>query len=150
MFFSLFCVCRTCEGYPKPEITWTKDGEAIKRHLGSAKQQKWSLEFEEATTYDSGNYTCTVSNPHGTISFTFKLLIQGNNLVVVGPLSLDGVSCVFFRPPPPPPRIGREAKRLPLEVYPLVIPSDHLERQYSFEKSAADVDIHYWQQFNGM
>ncbi|XP_046633062.1 fibroblast growth factor receptor 4-like isoform X1 [Daphnia pulicaria] len=64
------------DGYPKPEIVWTKDGGPIKRHLGSAKLQKWSLELEEATTYDSGNYTCTVSNSHGSVSFTFKLLIQ--------------------------------------------------------------------------
>ncbi|XP_059352290.1 fibroblast growth factor receptor 4-like isoform X2 [Daphnia carinata] len=64
------------DGYPKPEIVWTKDGGPIKRHLGSAKTQKWSLELEEATTYDSGNYTCTVSNLHGSVSFTFKLLIQ--------------------------------------------------------------------------
>lgn len=64
------------DGYPKPVIVWTKDGGPIKRHLGSAKAQKWSLELEDATTYDSGNYTCTVSNAHGSISFTFKLLIQ--------------------------------------------------------------------------
>ena len=55
----------------------TKDGGPIKRHLGSTKMQKWSLELEEATTYDSGNCTCTVSNSHGSVSFTFKLLIQG-------------------------------------------------------------------------
>lgn len=70
-------VCPPATGYPKPEIVWTKDGGPIKRHLGSAKLQKWSLELEEATTYDSGNYTCTVSNSHGSVSFTFKLLIQG-------------------------------------------------------------------------
>ena len=64
-------------GYPKPEIVWTKDGGPIKRHLGSAKMQKWSLELEEATTYDSGNCTCTVSNSHGSVSFTFEVLIQG-------------------------------------------------------------------------
>lgn len=39
--------------------------------------QKWSLELEEATTYDSGNYTCTASNAYGSVSFTYKLLIQG-------------------------------------------------------------------------
>lgn len=64
-------------GFPKPEIAWTKDGAPIKRHLGTAKMQKWSLELEEATTYDSGNYTCTVTNAHGTASFTYRLLIQG-------------------------------------------------------------------------
>lgn len=70
-------MCPPATGYPKPVIVWTKDGGPIKRHLGSAKAQKWSLELEDATTYDSGNYTCTVSNAHGSISFTFKLLIQG-------------------------------------------------------------------------
>ena len=69
-------------GFPKPEITWSKDGGPIERHLGSAKQQKWSLELEEATTYDSGNYTCTVSNDHGTATFTFKLMIQGTSTII--------------------------------------------------------------------
>lgn len=67
-------------GFPKPDIAWTKDGGPIKRHLGSAKMQKWSLELEGATTYDSGNYTCTVTNAHGTVSFTYKLLIQGKTV----------------------------------------------------------------------
>ena len=82
-------VCPPATGYPKPEIVWTKDGGPIKRHLGSAKLQKWSLELEEATTYDSGNYTCTVSNSHGSVSFTFKLLIQGKLLFLSNCLLLD-------------------------------------------------------------
>ena len=42
---------------------------------GLDQDAKWSR--EEATTYDSGNCTCTVSNSHGSVSFTFEVLIQG-------------------------------------------------------------------------
>ena len=101
VFFLLRLAIFRRKGNPRPTITWTKDGGPIKRHLGSAKLQKWSLELEEATTYDSGNYSCTVSNSYGNISFTFKLLIQGNN-------SRRPVACyrILFADGPPVP-LGR-------------------------------------------
>ncbi|KDR22672.1 Basic fibroblast growth factor receptor 1, partial [Zootermopsis nevadensis] len=61
------------EGNPEPNITWTKDGSAPDRNLGSIRSGRWSLILEDLVVSDSGNYTCIVCNLCGCINFTFKV-----------------------------------------------------------------------------
>ena len=71
-------------GEPKPTVKWSKDNQknTIERHLGSVKQNKFYLILEDVTPYDSGLYTCNVSNSLGWIGFTFELLVQGKQMLM--------------------------------------------------------------------
>lgn len=65
-------------GNPTPNITWLKDGLPVERKLGEVKYKKYySLDMEDLTTYDNGNYTCIVCNVMGCINFTYKVQIMG-------------------------------------------------------------------------
>lgn len=67
------------QGHPQPEIKWLKDGVSFDSEInlnGHALRRKGDrLIIERAVLRDSGNYTCVVSNIHGTISFTMTLFI---------------------------------------------------------------------------
>lgn len=63
-------------GNPTPVMTWSKNGEKTILH-GSLKRSKWSLTLEAIAQQDSGQYTCTASNIHGSLNFTFSLTVQG-------------------------------------------------------------------------
>lgn len=69
-------------GTPTPTIKWTKaNGQPIKRHMGDFKNQKFAIVLEDLIPADSGNYTCTVCNVHGCISYTMKLEVNGEFFV---------------------------------------------------------------------
>lgn len=56
-------------------ITWTKNKKQLNRPHGKYIQKKWILRFEDATTEDSGTYTCLVCNSFGCIDFSFSVKI---------------------------------------------------------------------------
>uniref|UniRef100_A0A182JNW8 receptor protein-tyrosine kinase n=1 Tax=Anopheles christyi TaxID=43041 RepID=A0A182JNW8_9DIPT len=64
------------DGYPKPNITWTKDGREIERTMGQVKKVNWAIVLEDLVPQDSGSYTCTVCNRVGCVSFTTKLEVK--------------------------------------------------------------------------
>uniref|UniRef100_A0A182F986 receptor protein-tyrosine kinase n=1 Tax=Anopheles albimanus TaxID=7167 RepID=A0A182F986_ANOAL len=64
------------EGYPKPNITWTKDGRDIERSMGQAKKVNWAIVLEDLVPDDSGFYTCHVCNRVGCVNFTTKLEVN--------------------------------------------------------------------------
>lgn len=82
-------------GNPMPNITWLKFNKSLKENQ-NALIRKWSLTLKDVVPDDAGNYTCIVSNEHGTIQWTYKLeivqrvpyapIIDGpkNQTVVVG------------------------------------------------------------------
>lgn len=76
---------KLCTGNPEPNITWTKDGSAPDRNLGSIRSGRWSLILEDLVVSDSGNYTCIVCNLCGCINFTFKVDIIGKLISFVLP-----------------------------------------------------------------
>uniref|UniRef100_A0A1S4GGZ1 receptor protein-tyrosine kinase n=1 Tax=Anopheles gambiae TaxID=7165 RepID=A0A1S4GGZ1_ANOGA len=64
------------DGYPKPNITWTKDGRKIERAMGQVKKVNWAIVLEDLVPQDSGSYTCAVCNQVGCINFTTKLEVK--------------------------------------------------------------------------
>uniref|UniRef100_A0AAG5CXG3 receptor protein-tyrosine kinase n=1 Tax=Anopheles atroparvus TaxID=41427 RepID=A0AAG5CXG3_ANOAO len=64
------------DGYPKPNITWTKDGREIDRTMGQAKKVNWAIVLEDLVPQDSGLYNCLVCNRVGCINFTTKLEVN--------------------------------------------------------------------------
>lgn len=81
-------------GYPKPNITWTKDGLAIDRKLGNVRRRNSSITLEELIGTDSGKYKCEVCNSLGCISHVFKFEVIGKlrwNLFASERLRIDFV-----------------------------------------------------------
>ncbi|XP_053671028.1 fibroblast growth factor receptor homolog 1-like [Anopheles nili] len=64
------------DGYPKPNITWTKDGQEIVRAMGHAKKVNWAIVLEDLVPQDSGLYNCKVCNRVGCVNFTSKLEVN--------------------------------------------------------------------------
>uniref|UniRef100_A0A182QYK6 receptor protein-tyrosine kinase n=1 Tax=Anopheles farauti TaxID=69004 RepID=A0A182QYK6_9DIPT len=61
------------DGYPKPNITWTKNELPIVRTMGQVKKVNWAIVLEDLVPNDTGNYTCLVCNRVGCIQFTTTL-----------------------------------------------------------------------------
>ncbi|XP_065556842.1 fibroblast growth factor receptor 3-like [Artemia franciscana] len=68
------------QGDPKPQIIWTKDGGNISRKLAPVITSKWYLKMSDLIESDTGNYTCTLFNEHGSINFTYQLSVKAVNL----------------------------------------------------------------------
>ncbi|XP_017090084.2 fibroblast growth factor receptor homolog 2 [Drosophila bipectinata] len=71
-------------------ITWTKNKKPLFRSTGVYVEKKWILRFEDATTEDSGSYTCRVCNAFGCIHFDFSVKIferTRSSPIIVVPLN---------------------------------------------------------------
>jgi Immunoglobulin I-set domain len=64
-------------GNPKPNITWTKNGEVIMRSMGQVSYKKYAIVLEDLVPKDSGAYDCKVCNKLGCINYTTKLEVLG-------------------------------------------------------------------------
>ncbi|XP_016997567.2 fibroblast growth factor receptor homolog 2 [Drosophila takahashii] len=69
-------VTLACPVSGRANITWTKDNKPLNRELGVYVAKNWSLRFVEATSEDSGKYTCNVCNAWGCIQFDFSVQIN--------------------------------------------------------------------------
>lgn len=59
---------------PTPRITWFKDGQPfIESKFNNFEKRMWKLYVYDLAPSDAGNYTCVVSNPYGSINWTFTL-----------------------------------------------------------------------------
>ena len=65
----LFC---EAEGYPKPLVTWRKDGEVLQSSINET-----DFIIHETNEKDAGNYECKASNSFGTVSYTVEVTIKG-------------------------------------------------------------------------
>ncbi|KAH8270112.1 hypothetical protein KR018_004090 [Drosophila ironensis] len=74
-----------------PNITWTKDKKKdLFRSVGIYVTKRWTLRIEDATTEDSGLYTCNVCNSFGCIDFEFSVRINDrtrSSPIIVVPLN---------------------------------------------------------------
>lgn len=71
------------KGNPTPNITWTKDSNAIVRKVGTVRQLKWTIILENLTPNDSGSYTCKVCNSNGCIEYTTQIEVEGKLVVML-------------------------------------------------------------------
>lgn len=71
----------TCQisGFPTPEICWLHDGGKIivgERHKIIQEDQFYTLEINKTILEDSGTYTITAKNIHGSLSCSCKLIVD--------------------------------------------------------------------------
>ncbi|XP_063876640.1 hemicentin-1-like isoform X2 [Scylla paramamosain] len=78
--FSLYC---PVVGSPLPNITWSKNGAVIEKHLEQGFNEHISfgedgqlLLVSSATVEDSGNYTCSAQNTGGSDSVSYVVAVQ--------------------------------------------------------------------------
>lgn len=66
-------------GFPKPVITWDKNGHAIEeKHEERRRMSKrGNLEFKEIQFEDRGIYTCAAENLLGRIDLTVNVTVKG-------------------------------------------------------------------------
>ena len=71
----------SASGYARPTVTWYKEGLSFEERKGGKKLSlsKWStvLSLKDLYPSDTGAYTCTVKNPLGCISQTYKVDVHG-------------------------------------------------------------------------
>ncbi|KAJ7988415.1 hypothetical protein DPEC_G00323310 [Dallia pectoralis] len=64
-------------GNPTPTLRWFKNGKEFKRdqRIGGFKlrDHMWTIIMESVVPSDKGNYTCLVSNKHGSLTHTYQL-----------------------------------------------------------------------------
>ena len=78
-----FLVPITIEGNPAPKIKWMKDKVELPDSLGikiDKRENVYFMSLNESHTDLTGNYSVTASNPAGTETVNFKVMILGKSL----------------------------------------------------------------------
>uniref|UniRef100_A0A8B9LRH7 Titin n=1 Tax=Astyanax mexicanus TaxID=7994 RepID=A0A8B9LRH7_ASTMX len=82
-------------GHPKPTITWTKDGVALKQTTRvnvTDTPHHTTLSIKEATRDDGGMYNITVANVLGQKETTVEVIILEKPGPPTGPVKIDEIS----------------------------------------------------------
>lgn len=65
-------------GYPRPKITWTKEGEPVDRSYEVKNEEFYStITVSSVIRTQSGNYTVTATNDAGTVKKDLRLDVVG-------------------------------------------------------------------------
>lgn len=68
-------------GIPTPDVMWEKDGVRIREEQGSTRQISISsdgtLSITAVSIYDTGQYTCIITNLVGSLNSSAYVIIQG-------------------------------------------------------------------------
>ncbi|XP_059475294.1 titin homolog [Neocloeon triangulifer] len=86
----------TCQviGYPTPEITWYRDMEPItfgERYSKSTSEAFHTLEIQHTLEEDSGVYSATARNTHGSISCRCRLVVDKGIRAYIAPVFIFGL-----------------------------------------------------------
>lgn len=84
---STFHITCKATGNPRPKIKWQKNGQHLEHENSRIKIIHYILTIDDLRETDSGNYTCTVFNTHGSLNSTYMLEVVG--LVSEKPEILD-------------------------------------------------------------
>lgn len=71
---SLLC---ESEGFPPPDITWHKDGQALAESIRQRILNSGALQIAFAQPDDAGQYTCMAANAAGSSSVSTTLTVHG-------------------------------------------------------------------------
>uniref|UniRef100_A0A7N8Y9B5 Titin n=1 Tax=Mastacembelus armatus TaxID=205130 RepID=A0A7N8Y9B5_9TELE len=93
-------------GHPKPTITWTKDGAALKQTTRvnvTDSALHTTLTIKDATREDGGMYTINVSNALGSKDATIEVITLDKPGPPTGPIKLEDISAesitLIWEPP---------------------------------------------------
>uniref|UniRef100_A0A8C5DV28 Titin n=1 Tax=Gouania willdenowi TaxID=441366 RepID=A0A8C5DV28_GOUWI len=82
-------------GHPKPTITWTKDGAALKQTTRvnvTDSLQHTTLTIKDATKDDGGMYSINVANAHGSKDATIEVITLDRPGPPTGPVQFEDIS----------------------------------------------------------
>uniref|UniRef100_T1K1W5 Uncharacterized protein n=1 Tax=Tetranychus urticae TaxID=32264 RepID=T1K1W5_TETUR len=84
-------ICQSLAGSSPFQITWSKDGEELKNpsdiRIGAI-QDSSMLIIDSIKSSHSGNYTCKISNRHGSDSHSSELLVEGSPSWIENPTDI--------------------------------------------------------------
>ncbi|XP_076469664.1 fibroblast growth factor receptor 2-like isoform X2 [Babylonia areolata] len=64
-------------GTPTPTITWLKDGQPfVTSKMKNFNIKGWKLTIGDLLPDDDGDYTCVLTNPHGSINWTYSVEVM--------------------------------------------------------------------------
>uniref|UniRef100_A0A3B3YT77 Titin n=1 Tax=Poecilia mexicana TaxID=48701 RepID=A0A3B3YT77_9TELE len=89
-------------GHPKPTITWTKDGVALKQTTRvnvSDSAHHTTLTIKDATREDGGMYTVTIANALGSKDATIEVITLDKPGPPTGPIKIDDEEWTICTPP---------------------------------------------------
>ena len=76
----------TVNGNPKPTVTWYKDGKVLREsnHLDIKERgKKHFVSILAVKVGDSGVYRCEASSKLGTVSKSFRLIVEGRHNIII-------------------------------------------------------------------
>ena len=83
----------SAKGYPRPTVRWYKDGALFRDGKGGSRLylSKFTtvLVFKDIKPYDTGKYTCNVSNAYGWINHSYSVDVHGRIYFYVASLRQD-------------------------------------------------------------
>uniref|UniRef100_A0A6Q2XGG8 receptor protein-tyrosine kinase n=1 Tax=Esox lucius TaxID=8010 RepID=A0A6Q2XGG8_ESOLU len=109
-------------GNPTPTLRWFKNGKEFRRdqRIGGFKvYHMWTIIMESVVPSDKGNYTCLVSNKHGSLTHTYQLDVVG--VSVDSSSSLQSGACLVR-----PSRLSSGATHILAGVSEYELPADPL------------------------
>ena len=87
-----------CEGVPVPMMSWQKDSRMIpvndEHYRIETNEGRSTLYINDASPFDSAWYQCTAASRAGTATNRMRLIVQGEDIVVIKKLYI--ALCVYI------------------------------------------------------
>lgn len=82
-------------GRPVPKITWLKDGKPLRKAPAKADENTYTLTLHKTKPEDTGEYSVTAENEHGTAMTMALLTVEGKNFICI--VKLANIYLQFFK-----------------------------------------------------